>query len=176
MLLKRVLATLHRWAESGWAGPVVGLWGLLQSSFVPGPSDALLIPLGLADPRKVYRLAGWAAVSATLGGVIVYSVGASASTETGRELLGQLGISARMLDSMIDGFARHGWWLVFFGAIGPLSAKLVSAVAGMLGMSLPIFVGSLALGRAVRFFALAVMIHAGGERLQEWVRRRRGTA
>ena len=54
-LLARTLDRLHGWAESGWAGPAVGVWGVLQSSVVPGPSDTLLIPLGIAwsAPRLI---------------------------------------------------------------------------------------------------------------------------
>ena len=39
---------------------------------------------------------------------------------------------------------KHGWWLVFLSAVGPLSTKLVCAVAGMTGMPLPVFALSLA--------------------------------
>lgn len=173
-MLTKLFDTLHRWAESGWSGPAVATWGLLQSSFVPGPSDAVLLPLGIADPRRVYRLAAWAAVSATVGGLIIYTIGSSAGTETGRVLLERIGINAGMVATMTGAFARHGWWLVFFGAFGPVSTKLVCVVAGMMGMTLPLFAASLLAGRAVRFFAIAVIIHAGGERLQRWLGRRTG--
>src|SRR5688500_8771980 len=68
--LKRAIvhlyAALHRWGESGWAGSAVGGWGVLQGSVVPGPSDAVLIPLGLADPRRALTLAAWATAGATV--------------------------------------------------------------------------------------------------------------
>ena len=173
-LLARTLDRLHGWAESGWAGPAVGVWGVLQSSVVPGPSDTLLIPLGIADPPKVYRLAGWAWISSVIGGLIVYSIGTVAATESGRNKLEMVGVSEGMLASMTRLFANHGWWLVFFSAFGPLSTKLVCVVAGMMGMPVPIFFLSLAAGRGIRFLALALIIHAGGERLQRWVSARRG--
>src|SRR5688500_20349897 len=77
--LKRAIvhlyAALHRWGESGWAGSAVGGWGVLQGSVVPGPSDALLVPLGLADPRRGLVLAGWATAGATIGGLIAHAIG-----------------------------------------------------------------------------------------------------
>ena len=42
-----VYYAFHRWAESGWSRSAVAGWGVLQGSVMPGPSDALLIPLGL---------------------------------------------------------------------------------------------------------------------------------
>lgn len=173
-LLARVLDTLHRWAESGWAGPAVGVWGVLQSSVMPGPSDAVLLPLGISDPPRVYRLALWAWGASIIGGFITYLMGSAAATGGARELLLMVGVSERMLASMMGLFAKHGWWLVFFGAFGPLSTKLVCVVAGMMAMPAPLFLLSLAAGRGVRFLALAIIIHAGGERLQRWIRARRG--
>lgn len=168
----RALSKLHAWAESGWAGPAVGLWGLLQSSIVPGPSDALLAPLGLADPRRVYRLAAWATVSAILGGLLIYLIASNAADDSLQRLLALIGIGESSVARITTAFRRHGWLLVFFGAFGPISTKLTCVVAGMMGMPLPLFAISLGAGRALRFFAVAAIIHAGGERLQQWLRTR----
>src|SRR5919202_1459560 len=74
----RLVATLHDWAESGWSKSATAAWGALQGSVVPGPADGLLIPLGLADPRRAYTLAIWALVGSCVGATGAYLLGAHA--------------------------------------------------------------------------------------------------
>src|ERR671933_1764796 len=74
----RLVTTLHDWAESGWSRSATAAWGALQGSVVPGPADGLLIPLGLADPRRAYTLAIWALVGSCVGATGAYLLGAHA--------------------------------------------------------------------------------------------------
>jgi hypothetical protein len=55
-MLSRLVAALHRWAESGWADAATGTWELLQRSVLPGPSVLTLL-LRFAGERLLKRLA-----------------------------------------------------------------------------------------------------------------------
>ena len=167
----RILAVLHRWAESGWAGPATAGWTFAQGSVVPGPADALLVPFGLADPRRVYRLAGWALAGSTLGGITAYAAGAFAFPEVVAPLLGFFGIDPRELATVRAWLVRYGWLFVVGSSISPVPSKLVSVSAGAFGIPFPIFALALAAGRAARFFTIAVLIHLAGERIGRWWRR-----
>lgn len=166
-----MLAVLHRWAESGWAGPATGGWTFVQGAAMPGPADALLVPLGLADPRRVYRLALWALAGSTLGGIVAYAAGAYAFQEVVAPVLGFFGIDPRELAAFRTLFARHGWMLVVVSSVSPFPSKLVSVSAGAFGLPFPIFALALCAGRAVRFFTIAVLIHLAGEHIARWWRR-----
>ena len=167
----RILAVLHRWAESGWAGPATAGWTFAQGAVLPGPADALLVPFGLADPRRVYRLALWALVGSTLGGIVAYAAGAFAFQEVVAPVLGFFGIDPREVASFRTLFAKHGWMLVVVSSVSPFPSKLVSVSAGALGLPFPIFALALGAGRAARFFTIAVLIHLAGERIARWWRR-----
>ena len=169
-----LLAVFHRWAESGWAGSAVGTWALLQGSVVPGPSDALLVPLGLSDPRRVFRLAAWAVVGATLGGLVAYAIGLFAFDDIGRPLLGLVGVSEASLEKSRGMFERRGWMLVALSAISPLSTKVVCLAAGSFGVPPWQFAAGLLSGRAARFLGLATVIRFAGERLTGWLERKFG--
>jgi membrane protein YqaA with SNARE-associated domain len=170
----RLLAVFHRWAESGWAGSAVGAWAFLQGSVVPGPSDALLLPLGIADTRRVFHLALWATAGATLGGLIAYAIGALAFEEVGRPLLGLVGVSPRTLERSRALFERRGWMIVAASAISPLSTKVVCIAAGSFGVPPWHFAGGLLLGRAARFFGVATLVRFAGEWLRARLERRLG--
>jgi membrane protein YqaA with SNARE-associated domain len=167
----RILAVLHRWAESGWAGPATAGWTFAQGSAVPGPSDALLVPFGLADPPRVYRLAVWALVGSTLGGILAYAAGAFAFQEVVAPMLGFFGIDPGELVTIRAWLTRYGWLVVFGSSITPFPVKLVAVSSGAFGVPFPIFALALSTGRAVRFFTIAVLIHLAGERIARWWRR-----
>lgn len=164
----RILAALHRWAESGWSGPATAGWTFAQGSAMPGPADALLIPFGLADPRRVYRLALWALAGSTLGGIVAYTAGAYAFQEIVAPVLGVFGIDPSELATLKTLFAKHGWMLVVISSVSPFPSKLVSVSAGAFGIPFPVFAMALGAGRAVRFFTIAVLIHFAGERIARW--------
>jgi membrane protein YqaA with SNARE-associated domain len=172
--LVRLLAVFHRWAESGWAGSAVGGWAFLQGSVVPGPSDVLLLPLGLSDPKRVYRLALWATVGATLGGIVAYAIGALAFEEVGRPLLNLVGVGAGTLERSRALFERRGWMIVAASAISPLSTKAVCLAAGSFGVPPWQFAAGLLLGRAARFFGVATLVLFAGEWLRARLERRLG--
>ena len=170
----RLLAMFHRWAESGWGGAAVGGWGFLQGSIMPGPTDTVLVPLGIADPGRVFRLAAWATLGATLGGLVAYAIGAFAFDEVGRPLLSLLGISERLLEASHARFDRQGWLLVLVSTISPLSSKVICLAAGAFGVPVWTFVPALLVGRLTRFGTIALIVRFAGPRLLDTLSRRVG--
>jgi membrane protein YqaA with SNARE-associated domain len=165
-MLGRVIALLHRWAESGWAGMAKTTWEFLQSSVVPGPSGAVFAPLVVADPDRAPRLAAWAATGAIAGGCIAYLIGARGFEGLGHPIMTTLGVTEARLLSTRAMFAHHGWLLVFISTVSPLSTKLTCIAAGAFGLALPEFLPALIVGRLIRFAALTVLLRFAGERLQ----------
>ena len=173
-LLYRLLAMFHRWAESGWGGAAVGGWGFLQGSVMPGPTDMVLVPLGIADPGRVFRLALWATLGATLGGLLAYAIGVLAFDEVGRPLLQLLGVSERLLEASHARFDRQGWLLVLVSTISPLSSKVICLAAGAFGVPVWEFVPALLVGRLTRFGTIAVLVRFAGPKLLDTLSRRAG--
>lgn len=171
-MLSRIIAALHRWAESGWAGTATAIWELLQGSVVPGPSGAIFAPLAVADPPRAPRLALWGTLGSVVGGCIAYSIGAYAFEEVGRPVLSLLGVSQAMLASTESMFDRHGLLIVFASTVSPLSTKLVCIAAGAFGLPFATFFPALLVGRAIRFAALTVILRFAGERLLSRLARR----
>jgi len=169
-MLSRLIATLHRWAESGWAGTATATWEVLQGSVVPGPSGAIFAPLVVADPERGPKLACWGVAGAVVGGCLAYLIGAQAFESVGRAVLTTLGVNEATLVSSAGMFARHGWMLVFISTISPLSTKLTCIAAGAFALPLPQFLPALMAGRAIRFAVLTLLLRFAGERLESRVR------
>ncbi len=172
--LVALLARLHRWAESGHAGSAVCTWNALQGSVVPGPSEALLLPLGIADPKRAPHLALMAAIGAVAGGLIAYAIGVYAFDTIGWPLVSFFGMSAERWASLEGLFLRRGALLVLLSTMSPLSTKLVCIGGGAFGVPFLPFLGALAVGRAGRFAVIGLVVRFAGDRLLARLERRLG--
>ncbi len=171
----RLLGFFHRAAESGWGGRAVAAWAYLQASVVPGPTDAVIFPLALADPRRAFRLATFAVVGAVLGGLTAYAIGVGFVAGWGAGFLEMLGISpAAALEANRALFERRGWILVLLSTVSPLSSKLVCIAAGAFGLPLWHFLPALAAGRAIRNYTIATVLRLAGPTLLARLARRAG--
>jgi len=170
----RSLAALHRLAEKGWATSAVGGWAFLQASFVPGPVDSVIIPLGLADPPRAFRFAWSATLGSALGVVVAWAIGVFAFDSIGLSMLGLVGLDAADVDAMRVRFQGHGGWVVLLATVTPLSLKLTSIAAGAVGVPLLEVALAVLVGRGVRFFTVAAVVHFTGDRVERWVLRRYG--
>jgi membrane protein YqaA with SNARE-associated domain len=170
----RALAQLHRLAEAGWAATAVGAWAVLQASVVPGPVDGVLVPLGLADPKRVWGFASSALVGSTLGALVAYTIGAFAFEGVGRVLLGWLGVAGPEVEHVRAMFKEKGLWLVLLSTVTPLSGKLVAIAAGAFGIPVLPFLGTMVGGRGVRYGVVAAVVRYFGDRAEQYVERRYG--
>jgi membrane protein YqaA with SNARE-associated domain len=170
----RALTQLHKLAEAGWAATAVGGWAFLQASVVPGPVDGVIVPLGLADPRRAWRFAWSALAGSTLGSVVAYLIGALAFETVGRALLGWLGVASPEIDGIRALFKEKGLWLVLLSTVTPLSGKLVGIAAGAFGVPLLPFIATIVVGRVVRFGVIAAVVRYFGDRVERYVERRYG--
>ena len=133
---------------------------------VPGPSDALLIPLGLADPRRALVLAAWATAGATVGGIIAYGIGANLLGALSSSVFDWFGEGSAGWESRRAQFETHGWMLVALSTISPFSTKFVCLAAGAFGVPFPEFALALLGGRAARFLAVGLVLKFAGARLR----------
>jgi membrane protein YqaA with SNARE-associated domain len=137
---------------------------------VPGPAEAVLVPLGIADPPAAWRLAGWTYVGTVLGGLIAFAIG-SFAFEAVRPLLGLLGIDAAELERLRALADSHGALLVLVSTMTPISTKVVSIAAGAFGLPVGAFVMTLAVARGARLLAVAAILRFAGERVRRYLAR-----
>jgi membrane protein YqaA with SNARE-associated domain len=170
----RALAWLHRLAEAGWAATAVGAWAFLQASVVPGPVDGVLVPLGLADPKRAWPFAWSALAGSTLGALLAYTIGSLAFEGVGRPLLGWLGVAGPEIEHLRTMFKEKGLWLVLLSTVTPLSSKLVAIAAGAFAIPLVPFLATIAAGRGVRYGVIAAVVRYFGDRAERYIERRYG--
>ena len=174
--LLHVVAVLHRWAESGRARTASATWGFVQTSIIAGPPDALIIPLGLADPKHVFSFAFWTTVGSFFGALSVFFIGVFAFEKFGIPLFSLIGVGANTIQHAREMFAEHALLVVLVGSLGLLGipANVMSIASGGLGVPLFLFAPVFLVGRSTRYLIVAVIIRFAGSRLVSWIERRTG--
>lgn len=160
--IQRAYDWLHDVAGRGWAATATFGYGVLQSFIVPGLSDALFLPLSLAEPRRAWRLAFAAGLGTLVGATGLYWFGANALAALTDSIGAWVGVTPAGLEDARALLTRWGWVLIAGSTFSPISTKLLAASAGAFGMPFPVFIGALGLSRFARVFLLAWAIRKFG--------------
>lgn len=168
-LFTRIYDRVLVWSAHRHARRYLGALSFAESSFFPIPPDVMLAPMVLAQPRRGMSLAALTTVMSVLGGVAGWLIGFFA-----------FGAIEGLIDSTghMDDYARVNLWFekwgflaVLVAGFSPVPYKIFTIAAGALAMPLPLFVLASVVGRGARFFLVAGVIMAGGERAAERLRR-----
>jgi len=147
-----------------------GLWAVAATSFaesaiVPIPIDAILVPVMLADHKRLWLAALVATVASVLGGIAGYLIGLLLY-ETLVQWLVELYNWQESFQEIQARFHEEGWWIVIFGAVSPLPYKLIAIASGVQQLSLPLFILASVAGRGLRFLAIAIAMHYFGPQIR----------
>ena len=164
-LFERVLG----WSRHPKAPWYLAALSFAESSFFPIPPDVMLAPMVVAKPESAWRLALITTVSSVVGGIVGFLIGMFA-IELIEPLLTDWGyIDAYQLSQ--DWFLEWGFWAVLAAGFSPIPYKIFTIAAGAMGMPFAPFVLASIVGRASRFFIVAGLIHWGGSRVEDMLRR-----
>jgi membrane protein DedA with SNARE-associated domain len=143
-----------RWRE--WGGLGVFVAGVLNTSVlpIPGVADALTLLLAAAHSSWWPYYAALAAAGSVGGGFITYELG----RKSGKEALEKKFSSAKM-QRVYRRFDRWGFGAVFVPAMLPPPVPIVPFLLGAGAMNYPrrSYLLALALGRSIRFSAVALL-------------------
>lgn len=153
------------WARHRHAERYLAVLSFAESSFFPIPPDVMLAPMCLAERRRAWRFAGVTTVASLAGGIAGYAIGYFLFDSLQPWLE-----TTDYWDAYLTGrewFKRWGVWAVFVAGFSPIPYKIFTVSAGVAVLSLPGFIIASLLGRGARFFLVAGLIVAGGERMAD---------
>ena len=157
------------WAAHRHAERYLAALSFAESSFFPIPPDVMLAPMCLAERRNAWRFATITTITSLLGGIAGYAIGYFLFTAI-EPWLHSMGYWEQYLRGR-EWFAEWGVWAVLIAGFSPIPYKIFTITAGVAALSFPGFVIASLLGRGARFFLVAGLIVAGGERMEENLRR-----
>ncbi len=170
-LLQRLYDRVLAWAAHPRAPVIMSGLSFAESSFFPIPPDVMLGPMCLARPGKAWNFAALCTASSILGGLLGYAIGRWAFQWIEPWVMSSA--YADIFLSTVDAFETWGFLCILLAGFTPIPYKVFTIGAGVVGMPvIPFLVGS-TIGRGARFFLVAGLIRAlgdkGAQRLRVWV-------
>ncbi len=156
------------WAKHRHATKYLCALSFSESSFFPIPPDVMLAPMALAQPEKAFRFALLTTLFSVLGGMLGYGIGYFLFDNIAPWLQ-----ETKYWEKYLTAeswFKDWGFWAVFVAGFSPIPYKVFTIAAGALQMSFLPFVLASLVGRGARFFLVAMLIAAGGEKLESKLR------
>ncbi|MBO6854298.1 MAG: DedA family protein [Marivivens sp.] len=168
---------LYNWTMS-LADSRYALWALafvafVESSVFPIPPDVLMIPMIIARPSRAFLIAFVATASSVLGGLMGYYIGYGLFETVGRPVLEFYGKSGYFEEFAIR-YNELGAWAVLVAGVTPFPFKVITIASGATQLSLPIFILSAVIARALRFFIVAALLWKFGAPIRDFIERRLG--
>jgi membrane protein YqaA with SNARE-associated domain len=158
-----MLANAH--GRHAWAA--VAAFAFAEASFFPIPADVMVLPMMLADRKRVFRLGAWVAFWSVAGGMLGYAIGALFWETAGLWLIHALHIPLAKVEYYRAEYSKHAYYIVAQGAT-PIPYKLVTIASGLAGVSFPLFMLYSTVTRSVRYLVIeAMLVHFFGEKAQE---------
>ena len=163
------------WAER-LADSRIGILVLsvLESTVVPIPLEALLLPVMVFHPHRAWVLALMATIGALIGASLMYFAGFFLFDLLRDTLSGFLDFSgAEDFTERLEG--RAAFWTVFLVALGPLPLQMATLGAGAAKVNFAIYILAIGISRAIRYFGMAFLSRVVGERIAHLKLRKRVT-
>ena len=141
----------------------------IESSFIPFPSEIVLIPAGYLASKGDMNM-GMIMVSALGGSMAGAFINYFLALFLGRKILKKYGkyffISEDAFHKMDDYFEKHGHISTFIGRLVPGIRQLISIPAGLARMNLAVFSTYTALGAGIWALILVMLGYLIGENQQ----------
>ena len=151
------------WSRHRHAPRYLGALSFAESSFFPIPPDVMLAPMCLAERNRAWEYATLTTVTSVLGGVAGYLIGLFLF-----ELIEPWLQTSHYWSPYLKArawFDDWGVWAVFVAGFSPIPYKVFTIAAGATMLSFPGFLIASAIGRGARFYLVAGLIVAGGDKM-----------
>jgi len=149
---------------------LIGIASFLETIIVPIPIEIVLIPYMLARRDILWRIAAVTTAACLLAATFGYGLGFYFYDSVGRGLIDLMGWQADY-DVFKDWFDAQGFWAILAIGVAPIPFQVAMLVAGVAGYPLLLFILAAGIARGIRYFGLALLVRAFGDRaLDLWER------
>src|SRR6478752_8518790 len=114
--LRAVYAWMLKNAQCRHAWAAVAAFAFAEASFFPIPADVMVLPMMLADRKRVFRLGAWVAFWSVAGGMLGYAIGALFWETAGVWLINLLHVPLEQVEYYRAEYSEHAYYIVAQGA------------------------------------------------------------
>lgn len=172
LLPSKVMHRLYNWtlgwAKTKYAQTSLFLLAFAESSFFPVPPDVLLIAMTVADRFKWWRYALITTIGSVLGGVLGYYIGLTFFETVGKQII-EFYHLGKYFEIVQVKYEQNALLAVFTAAFTPIPFKVFTIAGGVFQIPLSSLIIGSVVGRAGRFFAVALALRIFGKRIADTI-------
>jgi len=148
----------------------ITLASFLESTIVPVPLEAVLVPLMQARREKIWWIALMATVGCIIGAVFGYALGYFLFDLIGDWVINTFSDPSQF-DQVKQKMTSQGFWFVLTLGIAPIPFQIAMLAAGATKYSIWLFLVATAIARSIRYFGLALVVYIAGNKAEALIKR-----
>ncbi|MCW8093378.1 YqaA family protein [Alteromonas sp. ASW11-130] len=141
----------------------------LESTIIPIPLEAILVPVMQARRERLWMIALMATIGCIIGAVFGYALGFFLFDMIGDWII-QTFSSPEQFEHVQQKMKREGFWFVMTLGIAPIPFQIAMLAAGATHYSIFSFLTATLIARSIRYFGLAAAVYYGGNKAEELIR------
>ena len=165
---RRMYDWVLHWAHTPHGAVALFLLAFAESSFFPIPPDVLLIALVLGARTRWFALALNCTIASVLGGLAGYAIGMTLMDTLGQKIIAFYH-AEKHYAKVTDWYQAYDFWIVFAAAFTPIPYKVFTIASGAFHMNIFAFAAVSFVGRGLRFFIVAWLLHRFGEPIHKFL-------
>ena len=142
----------------------------LESTIVPIPLEAVMVPLMQARRESLWKVALMATIGCIIGAIFGYALGYYLFDMIGQWLIDTF-FSQDQFENVKQNMQSQGFWFVMTLGIAPIPFQVAMLAAGATKFSLPLFLLATVIARAIRYFGLAIVVYYAGDKAEQLIKR-----
>ena len=142
----------------------------LESTIVPIPLEAVLVPLMQARREKLWLIALMATLGCIIGALFGYALGYFLFDAVGDWIISTFS-NPEQFEIIKQKMQKQGFWFVLTLGIVPIPFQIAMLAAGATKYLLSLFLIAATIARAIRYFGLAILVYYAGDKAEYMLRK-----
>lgn len=153
----------------------ITLASFLESTIVPIPLEAVLIPLMQARREKIWLIALMATLGCLIGALFGYALGYYLFDIVGEWVISTFS-NSEQFEVVKQKMHEQGFWFVITLGIVPIPFQIAMLAAGATKYSLTLFLIASVIARSIRYFGLALIVYYAGNQAERIIKKHKTKA
>jgi membrane protein YqaA with SNARE-associated domain len=176
-MIKKLYDKCIEWANHKFAKPLLALVSFLESFIFPIPTDAMIIPMVIANKNNFIKISLIAIIFSVLGAIIGYFIGYIFFNEIGIKIFEIFGIENANI--FIEKLASEkgllsGVIILFIAGFTPLPFKIITISSGFVHFNILLFIITCLIARGLRFFLVSYLTYKYGAAIGPFLEKKSG--
>lgn len=147
----------------------------LESTIVPIPLEAVLVPLMQARREKLWLIALMATIGCIVGAIFGYALGYYLFDVVGDWVINTFS-NPEQFEQVKQKMQAQGFWFVLTLGIVPIPFQIAMLAAGATKYSIFLFLLATVIARSIRYFALAAVVYYAGNQAERIIQKHKTKA